>query len=217
MRRLFLTVLVACSFGVFAQGALAAGNANVAFAGGTAAEQATVHAALDASSFDWSLLPQAVTVHIGAYGSSYSTPGNVYVDASLLDSGRYAWGVVQHEFGHQVDFLLLDDADRALLQQKLGGIDWCYTTPGLQHDQHGCERFASELAWAYWPSPDSTMSPAQCNGESVGMPVAAFRTLLAQLIGAPATIASVSTVSPTTKAYAPKAHMTTKSKRLSRR
>jgi hypothetical protein len=46
------------------------------------------------------------------------------------------------------------------------------------------------------------------------MPVAAFRTLLAQLIGAPAT---VSTVAPTTRAYAPKARMTTKTKRLARR
>jgi hypothetical protein len=214
MRRLLLMVLVAGLFGAFAQGALAAGNATVVFAGGTAAEQATVHAALDASSFDWSLLPQAVTVHVGAYGSSYSTPGNVYVDASLLDAGRYAWGVVQHEFGHQVDFLLLDDAKRALLQQQLGGVDWCYTTPNLAHDQHGCERFASELAWAYWPSADNTMAPAQTNGESDAMPVAAFRTLLAQLIGAPAT---VSTVAPTTRAYAPKARMSTKTKRLARR
>lgn len=214
MRRLLLTVLVACAFGVCAQGSLAAGNPTVLFAGGTPAEQATVHAALAASTFDWGLLPQAVTVHIGSYGSSYSTAGNVYVDASLLDSGRYAWGVVQHEFGHQVDFLLLDDAKRALLQQQLGGQDWCYTTPNLAHDQHGCERFASELAWAYWQSPDNTMAPAQTNGESDGMPVAAFRTLLSQLIGAPAT---VSTVAPTTKAYAPKAKMNTKAKRLARR
>ena len=191
MRRLLLTTLVAALFGVFSQSALA-GTAQVAFAGGTPAEQSTVRAALAASSFDWGLLPQAVTVHVGAYGSSYSTPGNVYVDGSLLDSGRYAWGVVQHEFGHQVDFLLLDDAERAQLQQKLGGTDWCYTTPGLAHDQHGCERFASELAWAYWPSGDNTMAPAQCDGESAGMPVAAFRTLLAQMIGAPATAMKMS-------------------------
>lgn len=192
-------VLVAACFGAGAHGALA-GTAPVAFAGATPAEQATVRAALAASSFDWSLLPRTVTVHVGSYSASYSTPGNVYVDASLLDSGRYAWGVVQHEFGHQVDFLLLDDAKRATLQQQLGGKDWCYTTPGLAHSEHGCERFASELAWAYWPSPDSSMAPAQTNGESDAMPVASFRTLLAQLIGAPAAVSSVTVA---TKAFAP--------------
>jgi hypothetical protein len=200
MRRLLLTVLVAACFGACAHSA-SAGTADVVFAGGTPAEQATVEAALAASSFDWGLLPQAVTVHVGSYASSYSTPGDVFVDASLLDSGRYAWGVVQHEFGHQVDFLLLDDAKRATLQQQLGGEDWCYSTPGLAHSDHGCERFASELAWAYWPSSYNSMAPAQCNGESDAMPVAAFRTLLAQLIGAPATASSVT---PTTTAFAPK-------------
>jgi hypothetical protein len=181
MRRLLLTVLVAACLGACAQSARA-GSATIAFAGGTPAEQANVHAALAASSFDWSLLPQVVTVHIGAYDSSYSTPGNTYLDASLLDSGRWAWGVVQHELGHQVDFLLLDDAKRAVLQSQLGGKDWCYETPGLEHADHGCERFASELAWAYWPSADNAMAPAQTNGESSAMPAAAFRTLLAQLL-----------------------------------
>lgn len=197
---MFLIVLTATLFGVLSQPAFAAGKPNVAFAGGTSAQQATVRAALNASSFDWSLLPQQVTVHVGTYGSSYSTDGDVYIDGSLLDAGRWSWGVVQHEFGHQVDFMLLDDAKRAVLQQQLGGVDWCYTTPGLQHSQHGCERFASELAWAYWPAADSAMSPANCNDESAGMPPAAFRALLAELIGAPST---VSTVSATTKAYAP--------------
>jgi hypothetical protein len=181
MRRLLLTALVAACLGACAQSA-SAGSASVVFAGGTPAEQANVRAALAASSFDWSLLPQAVTVHVGSYGSSYSTPGNTYLDASLLDSGRYAWGVVQHELGHQVDFLLLDDAKRAILQQQLGGKDWCYTTAGLAHADHGCERFASELAWAYWPSADNVMDPAQTNGESNAMAPGAFRTLLARLL-----------------------------------
>src|SRR5690349_17813247 len=102
MRRLILTLVTAALCGAFAQSALAAGG-SYSFAGGTRAEQATVRSALQASSFDWGLLPQAVVVHIGSYGDSYSTYGNVFVDASLLDSGRFAWGVVQHEFGHQVD------------------------------------------------------------------------------------------------------------------
>jgi hypothetical protein len=200
MRRIIVIGLTAALFGVLSQTAFAAGTPNLAFAGGTPAEQSTVRAALAASSFDWSLLPQQVTVHIGSYGSSYSTFANVYVDGSLLDSGRYSWGVVQHELGHQVDFMLLDDAKRATLQQQLGGADWCYTIPGLPHAQHGCERFASELAWAYWPSAENVMQPSQCNGESAGMAPAAFRALLAQLIGAPTT---ASTVPATTKAFAP--------------
>jgi hypothetical protein len=195
MRRLFLTLVVALATGVFAESALAAGG-SYAFDGGTAREQATVRSALNASSFDWSLIPRTITVHIGAVDGSYSTAGDVYLDASLLDSGRFAWGVVQHEFGHQVDFFLLDDAKRALLQQQLGGQDWCYETPGLQHADHGCERFASELAWAYWQSPDNSVQ----GPEASGMPVAAFRALLAQLIGAPTTAAAAPS---TAKAFAP--------------
>jgi hypothetical protein len=117
-----------------------AGGANVAFSGGTPREQATVRSALEASSFNWSLIPRTIAIHIGAYGDSYSTYGQVYLDASLLDSGRFAWGVVQHEMGHQVDFFLLDDTKRAQLLQLLGGKDWCYSVAGLKHSDYGCSR-----------------------------------------------------------------------------
>jgi hypothetical protein len=199
MRRTILTFVVTVLFGTFAHGALAGGG-SYTFAGGTAGEQATVRAALAASSFDWNLIPRRVTVHIGIYADSFSTPGDVYLESALLDSGKFAWGVVQHEFGHQVDFFLLDDAKRALLQQALGASDWCYQDPALRHSDHGCERFASELAWSYWPSADNSMQPSQCGGESAGMPVAQFRALLAQLIGAPSTVSTPQTA----KAYAPK-------------
>ena len=198
MRQVLVIVLATVLFSAVCQSAFAS-SGTYTFAGGTAQEQATVRAALNASSFDWSLIPHTITVHIGAYGDSYSTAGDVYLDASLVDSGRFAWGVVQHEFGHQVDFFLLDDTKRALLQQALGAKDWCYGVSGLKHSDYGCERFASELAWAYWPSGDNSMQPAQCGGESAGMPVAQFRALLAQLIGAPSTVSP-----PTTKAFAPK-------------
>lgn len=200
MRQFGVTVLVAALFGVLAHSALAQGG-NVSFAGGTAREQATVRAALDASSFDWGLIPRTVVVHIGGYGDSYSTYGNVFLDASLLDSGRFSWGVVQHELGHQVDFFLLDDAKRAVLQQQLGGKDWCYETPGVAHSDHGCERFASELAWAYWPSSDNSLRPTSAGDEAGAMPPAAFRALLAQLLGKP----SVAAAPSATKAFAPKA------------
>jgi len=208
MRRFTLGLLAAAVFATLAQTATAA-PAKVGFAGGTAREQATVRAALAASSFDFGLIPQVVTVPIGSYGDSYSTPGNVYVDAQLLDSGRYAWGVVQHEFGHQVDFVLLDDAKRAILQRALGAKDWCYDVDGLAHSDHGCERFASELSWAYWQVPANSMQPAQCGGESASMPVTQFRALLSELIGAPATV----TPSPGTKAFAPKTAKRAKRKR----
>ena len=127
-----------------------------------------------------------------------STYGQVYLDAALLDSGRFSWGVVQHELGHQVDFFLFDDTKRAQLEQLLGGKDWCYSVPGLKHSEYGCERFASELAWAYWPSPDNSMKPSSSAEGAGAMPVAQFRAMLTQLIGAPV-VAQPST----TKAFAP--------------
>jgi hypothetical protein len=197
MRRTLLTLSSAICFLAFAQSALAGGG-SFAFTGGTANEQATVHSALEASSFKWSLIPATITIHIGAYGNSYSTYGQVYLDASLLDSGRFAWGVVQHEMGHQVDFFLLDDSKRAQLLQLLGGKDWCYSVSGLKHSDYGCERFASELAWAYWQSPDNSMKPSSATDEAGAIPVAQFRAALTQLIGAP-----VVAQPTTTKAFAP--------------
>jgi hypothetical protein len=198
MRRAFLTLLSATCFFAFAQSALAGGG-NYAFAGGTPKQQATVHSALEASSFSWSLIPSAITIHIGSFGDSYSTYGQVYLDASLLDSGRFAWGVVQHEMGHQVDFFLFDDATRAQLLQLLGGKDWCYSISGLKHSDYGCERFASELAWAYWPSPDNSMKPTSSTDEGGATPAAQFRAVLTQLIGAPV----MPQPSNSTKAFAP--------------
>ena len=197
MRRTFLSLFAAICFFAFAQSALAGGG-SYAFSGGTAKEQATVHSALEASSFDWSLIPQTIAIHIGTFGGSYSTYGQIFLDASLLDSGRFAWGVVQHEMGHQVDFFLFDDAKRAQMLQLLGGKDWCYSISGLKHSDYGCERFASELAWAYWQSPDNSMKPTSSTDEAGSIPVAQFRAVLTQLIGAP-----VVPQPSTTKAFAP--------------
>jgi hypothetical protein len=198
MRRFTLIVLVAAFAAVLAQSALAGGG-RYSFQGGTEFERTQVHAALGASSFDWGLVPATIAVHIGVYGNSYSTYGNVFLDASLLDAGLFSWGVVQHEFGHQVDFFLLDAAKRAVLQPLLGGRDWCYETSEPLHSDHACERFASELAWAYWPSAENSMRPAPANAfEGGAMPVEQFRALLTRLIGAPSTAAPT-----TTKAFAP--------------
>jgi len=166
-------LLVAAASLVLAQGALAKGG-NYAFDGGTRAEQAQVKAALDVSSFDFSVVPGPVTIHVVHGVVPRATPGQIWLDASLLDTGRFAWGVVQHEYGHQVDFAVLDDSARTRLAAALGGAAWC---SGAQHAQLTCERFADLISWAYWQSPDNAMTP---EGGSVAP--AAFRALMTQLL-----------------------------------
>jgi hypothetical protein len=174
-----LLVVLAAALAL-APGAAATGGRYV-FDGGTPAQQAQVRAALAASSFDFSVVPTAVTVHIARGTDSRATPGQVWLDADLLDAGSFAWGVVQHEFAHQVDDLVLDDADRAALQAALGGTAWC---SGAAHGDLACERFADLVAWAYWPSPDNVMRPAGGADEGGQLAPAAFRALLARLLPA---------------------------------
>jgi hypothetical protein len=178
LRRVVLLAVVAC----LALPSLTSGAVGTrTFDGGTKKERDTVLAALDASSFDWSLLPGPIAIHIVRGQPSRSVPHEVWLDADLLDSGDFAWGVVQHEFAHQVDYLLLDDAQRALLLRELGGRDWCYGIPGLAHEQYGCERFASTLAWSFWPSPNNSMRPTHRADESAAMAPARFRALVERL------------------------------------
>jgi hypothetical protein len=154
------------------------------FDGGTPRQQAQVRSALDASSFDWNLVPVRVTVHIGAYGTSYATPGHLWLEGRLLDAGTFAWATVQDEYAHQLDFFVLDDARREVLRQRLGATQWCTATAGVAHTGYGCERFASMVAWAYWPSQDNAYRPTSRKDESASMPASEFRALLAELIGA---------------------------------
>lgn len=164
-----------------------AGGGNYVFDGAQPAERATVRAALKASSFDWGIVPQRVTIHVGAYGVSYATPGHVWLDRRLLATGRFAWATVMDEYAHQIDFLVLDAPRRLLLQDRLQTSAWCYETSGLAHNANGCERFASMVAWAYWPSKNNTYSPVSSTDESASMPAAEFRQLLSELIDAPLT------------------------------
>jgi hypothetical protein len=168
---------------VFAQSALAAGG-NYVFQGGTPYEQQQVRSALAASSFNYGIIPQTITVTIAPLPTSEAIPGQIFLDPSLLDSGQFSWGTILHEFAHEVDFELMNDAERAQLETALGGTAWCYgDNPSLQHNQYGCERFASTLAWAYWPSPNNCMKPSMIAGESGGMAPAAFRALIATMLG----------------------------------
>ena len=162
--------------------ALAAGGSYV-FDGGTARQQSQVKAALDASSFNWSLVPATITIHIGHGHASQASPGEIWLDSDLLNANKFAWGVVQHEFAHQVAFYLLDGPEQQVFEQALGGSDWCYSVAGLPHSDYGCERFASTLAWAYWQSPQNAMRPSSPRDESAAMTPQAFRALLSRIVG----------------------------------
>ncbi|MDX6512790.1 MAG: hypothetical protein QOE36_2294 [Gaiellaceae bacterium] len=231
MRRRFFPVvclqLVCFAFAAAAQ----AGGGNYAILGGTPSQRAQVHEALEASSFNWSVVPQLVTITITPRPSSDAVPGQIFLDSALLATGSFSWGVVQHEYAHQVDFMLFDEAVRQKLQTALGGTDWCYEVPGLAHDQHACERFASTLAWAYWQSPLNSMKPAEIGLESGALTPAAFRALVASLLGpgsettgaaspvavSPAHVvpALLAATSPSPRAYAPA--LRTKTRRVAPR
>jgi hypothetical protein len=147
--------------------------------GGTQGERHEVVDALNASSFDWGAVPATVQIHIVRGQDSYSTPGEIWLDADLLDAGTFAWGVVQHEYAHQVDYLRFDDAIRGRFLRLLGASEWCYSVaPVLDHAAYGCERFASTLAWAYWQSPENCMKPTSSSDESAAVSPRRFRAAL---------------------------------------
>jgi hypothetical protein len=180
MRRLLL--LLAVLLCLPAAPALAAGG-DYGVEGGTLRRQAPVRAALEATSFDFGIVPGRVTIHIHDYGVSHSTPGHVWLDEGLLDAGRFSWPTVIDEFAHQVDFLVLDAPRRAILQERLGASAWCYEVAGLGHGAYGCERFSSMVAWAYWPTKENAYRPTSAADESASMAPAEFRALLGSLLG----------------------------------
>ena len=181
LRKLAATLLAALAV----PAAASAAGGNYAFEGATPAERSTVRAALEASSFDWGVVREQVTIHVGPYGVSHSTPGHVYLDRRLLAAGRFAWATVMDEYAHQVDFLVLDPQRRELLRTRLGGSAWCYERDGLAHADNGCERFSSMVAWAFWPVADNPYRPFGRGDESAAMPTAEFRLLASALLGVP--------------------------------
>ena len=180
MRRFLLVLAVLLCLPT--SSALAAGG-DYGFEGGSPRQQAQVRSALDTTSFDFGIVPAHVTVHIGGYGVSHSTPGHVWLDGGLLDAGRFSWPTVVDEFAHQVDFLVLDAPRRAILQERLGASAWCYEVAGLGHSAYGCERFSSMVAWAYWPTKENSYRPSSAADESAAMAPAEFRALLGSLLG----------------------------------
>jgi hypothetical protein len=182
LRRRIVASLAALVAALALAGESAALGGRYTVVGATGAQRAEIRAALSASAFDWSRVPARITIHVAPGAHPHAVPGHIWLDANLLAAGRFSWAIVQHEYAHQVDFFLLDPARRALLNAALGGLDWCGAVTGLHHAAYGCERFASTLSWAYWPSPQNALRPEARTDEGAAMPARAFRTLLAGLL-----------------------------------
>jgi hypothetical protein len=185
-KRLLIHLALAAATLAIAPAAFAAGG-NYGFDGGTTAEQTQVKAALNASAFPWSIVPGPVVIHIGRGVASSAAPNQIWLDADLLDAGTFSWGVVQHEYAHQVDFALLTPDTRAELHTLLGGSAWCGAGEG--HANLDCERFADLVSWAYWTSNDNVMKPLSTTDEGGQATPAAFRAALAAILpGVPVTL-----------------------------
>ncbi len=187
MRRVLHTLLLAAAVAAFVfahAGTAQAAGGNYRFDGGTASQRTQVREALKASSFNWNLVKAQITIHIQRGVDSHAVAGEIWLDADLLDSGRFSWATVQDEYSHQVDFFLFTPEIRAQLQAALGAKAWCYENGSVQaHGDQGCERFTSVLPWAYWQSPDNAYRPASKSDESAAMAPAKFKALLSRLIG----------------------------------
>jgi hypothetical protein len=188
LRRVLLPFLLAL---VLAPSALASGG-NYVFDGGTRGQQTQVRSALNASSFDWGVVPGPVVIHIGKGDGPHATAGEIWLDGSLLSSGRFSWGVVQHEYAHQVDFAVLTDAMRGQLHALLGGSSWW----GSDHQTLDCERFADLVAWSYWQSPENVMKPDSATDEGGQVAPPRFRAVLDSLLRPVRVTASVKAKQP---------------------
>jgi hypothetical protein len=186
LRRLLIHLACAAATLAVVPAAFAAGG-NYGFDGGTKAQQAQVTSALNASAFPWGIVPGPVVIHIGRGIASSASPKQIWLDADLLDAGTFSWGVVQHEYAHQVDFALLAPSTRAQLHTILGGSAWCGGGEG--HANLDCERFADLVAWSYWPSADNVMKPQSATDEGGQVTPALFRAALAAILpGVPVTL-----------------------------
>jgi len=174
--------LVAALAALVLSPAALAGGGNYAFVGGDTSAHAQVRAALDASRFDWNLVPVQIQIHFVPGIGSYATPGEVWLDPTLLRAGIFSWAVVQDEYAHQVDFFLLNDEQRSVLNDVLGVHVWCHANrPGLAHAAYGCERFTSSLVWAYWPTAANAYRPGTAGSEASSSPWR-FRYVLGSLL-----------------------------------
>jgi hypothetical protein len=91
-------ILIAALFALVAPVNAEGSGGTYTFSGGSEPARAAVRAALEASAFDWGLVPEPVTIQISACGCAGARPGAVVLDERLLEStpyGRaYTWGIV---------------------------------------------------------------------------------------------------------------------------
>jgi hypothetical protein len=101
--------------------------------------------------------PPQITIQVSRCSCAGAREGLIVLDVIREDSlgEKYAWGIIQHEYAHQIDYFLFQRADRRAVRNTLGGKDWCYETAGVAHDDHGCERFADVFSWAFWPTQEN--------------------------------------------------------------
>lgn len=189
MRRLILALTAFAAMlaiGAYCTTSAKAASLSYSVEGGTAAQRAQLPAALGASSFDWSVIPAPIRVHLVPGVEPHSSPGHVWLDPRLLGTGRFAWATIQDEFAHQIDFYRLDDDARAQLNALLGSNVWCHAErDDLPHSAYGCERFTAVLVWAYWQAPDNAYRPTARTDESAAAPPARFRQVLDELLRPP--------------------------------
>lgn len=171
--------------------AASARGGHYTFDGGTEYERQQVVSALNVSAFNWSVVPWTVTIRIrranfwdgssGGPNGGYASPKLIVLDSALLERGDVSWGYVQHEYAHEVDESRFNDAIRRRLTYLLVGRTW-WMKPGLPHAMAGAERFASTLAWTYWPSPQNALGTWAGN-ESHAMLPGPFKKLMRSLVG----------------------------------
>ena len=165
-------------------------GAYVAFDGGSVRERAQVRAALQTSSFDWAVVQQQTTVHIGTYGTSYSTPGHVWLDARPAPHGQASRGRPSWTSSPTRSTSSCSTSRAARSSGEASGPRPGATSSPSRPLALGRERFASMVAWAYWPSKENAYRPRSRTDETAAMPAPAFRALLADLIGAPLVLAT---------------------------
>ena len=161
LAKTFAGLLAAATVAALAapSGAFARGG-SYTITGATPDQAAQVKAALDASAFDWGVIGRHVTIQVAPGIDSVAYRGVIQLDANLVDSGVFSWGVIQHEYAHQVDYYLLDSSIRTKLSAVLGGSAWgagITYSPTVAHDDQTGERFANELTWSFWPSADNAI------------------------------------------------------------
>lgn len=181
--RAALSLLAACAAALAVAGGAAARGGDYHVEGGSAFHRAQVRSALEASAFDWSAVPAHVTVYVVPGAAPTASPGHIWLDPRLLEAGIFSWAIVQDEYAHQVDFFLLGEQQRRLLNSLLRTQVWCHgDRPGLPHAAYGCERFTSTLVWAYWPVAANSYRPRRAADEGAAMDPARFRLVLSALI-----------------------------------